>query len=289
MQEWGGQEFTVTRSAVGRSVSEFYGYKWIGRINSASDFLKDNGDGTSTVTVATPNYKKGSTVSNTASLKTSVGDFLFADINNDGIINEDDQTYLGSPLPKYTFGLNNSFSYKNFDLSIFFYGSVGGKVLNFVNRKLLDANIMGNHLTKTKNYPRIGYVDGNSANTDVWNLCVLDGSSNELSRIVYSDTNQNSRISSRLVESGSFLRLQNIVFGWSVPKKWLDRWRLSNARLYVNMQNLFTISGYSGFDPEVGATQAAYTFSGQDMLLYGVDTGRCPSPTNITFGLDVTF
>src|SRR5574344_279350 len=288
LQEWGGQEFTVTRSAVGHSVSEFYGYEWIGRINSASDFLKDNGDGTSTVTVATPNYRKGSVVSNTASLKTSVGDFLFADMNNDGIIDENDQTFLGSPLPKFTFGVNNTFRYKDFDLSVFFYGSVGGKILNFVNRKLLDANIMGNHLTKTSNYPRIGYKDGNSSNTNVWNLYVQDGSRQDVSRIVYSDANQNSRISSRLVESGSFLRPQNILFGWIVPKKWLDKAKISNARLYVNMQNLFTISGYSGFDPEVGATQAAYTFSGQDMLLYGVDTGRCPSPTTITLGLDVT-
>lgn len=288
LQEWGGQEFTVTRSAVGRSVSEFYGYKMIGRINDASDFLSDNGDGTSTVTVATPNYRKGTIVKNTAALTTSVGDFLFKDVNGDGIIDENDQTYIGSPLPKFTFGFNNTFRYKSFDASVFFYGSVGNKVLNFVNRHLLDPNIMGNHLNKVKDYPVIGYKDGNSNNTDVWNLTITSGRG-DLSRIVYSDLNQNSRISDRLVESGSYLRIQNIVIGYTLPKKWLERVKIANARIYVNIQNLCTISGYSGFDPEVGATQASYTFSGQDMLLYGVDTGRCPTPASYNIGLDITF
>ena len=97
---WGGE--TVTRTAVGHSVSQYYGYRVAGRINSAADFLRDNGDGTSTVIAATPNYRVGTVVSNASAsaLKTSIGDLLFKDLNGDGIIDSNDRDYLGSGLPK---------------------------------------------------------------------------------------------------------------------------------------------------------------------------------------------
>ncbi len=237
--------------------------------------------------MATPDYKVGSVIKNSDELTTSVGDFLFKDLNNDGIIDEKDRTFLGSPLPKFTYGFNNSFRYKDFDLSVFLYGSYGNKVLNLTNRRLLDPNRFGNHLTRVLNYAKIGYVDGDSNNTDIWNKTVLSGDS-DISRMTYRDSNDNPRISDRLIEDASYLRIQNIVFGYTIPNKYLRKLSLDRARVYVNIQNLYTFTGYSGFDPEVGATQGQYSFAGQDMLLYGVDIGRNPAPRAITFGIDIT-
>jgi len=281
-------EVTLTRTAPGHGVSEFFGYNFIGRINDASDYLKDNGDGTSTVIMATPDYRVGSVIKNTDELTTSVGDFLFEDINKDGIIDEKDRTYLGSPLPKFTYGINNTFRYKDFDLSVFLYGSYGNKVLNLTNRRLLDPNRFGNHLSRVLNYAKVGYKDGDSDNKNIWNYRVESGDS-DLSRMTYRDANDNSRISNRLVEGASYLRIQNIVLGYTIPSKYLKKLTVERARIYVNVQNLYTFTGYSGFDPEVGATQGQYSFSGQDMLLYGVDIGRSPVPRAFTFGIDVTF
>lgn len=113
-----GQTEVITRTAVGKPVSQFYGYKAIGRINSASDYLIDNGDGTSTVKIATPVLRVGEQVVNSGTDKGSlikqiyIGDYIFEDLNNDGVIDEKDQTFLGSPLPKFTYGINNTFNYK---------------------------------------------------------------------------------------------------------------------------------------------------------------------------------
>ena len=161
---WGGE--TVTRTAVGHSVSQYYGYRVAGRINSAADFLRDNGDGTSTVIAATPNYRVGTVVSNASAsaLKTSIGDLLFKDLNGDGIIDSNDRDYLGSGLPKYTFGWNNTFTYKRWTLSIFMYGSVGNKVFNWQRRQMDEPSLLSgsvtNKFTRVSNYAKWAYRDG---------------------------------------------------------------------------------------------------------------------------------
>lgn len=287
----GGASSVVTRTAVGRSVSEFYGYKMIGRINSASDYLIDNGDGTSTVKIATPRLQKGDVVNNkdlTGNI--FVGDLIFEDINNDGIINEKDRDYMGSPLPKFTYGFNNTFKYKDFDLTLFLYGSYGNKAFNWLRRNLDNPNATGNKAKNTANYARIGYYDGNPENKDVWNAYVLPGADSQLPRIsIGSDYNDNSRVSDRFVEDASFLRIQNIVLGYTFPKHWLRKLGIANMRMYANVKNVYTFTKYTGYDPEIGSTQGQYSYSGQSMLMYGVDTGRCPSPRIYTFGLDLTF
>ncbi|WP_418213818.1 SusC/RagA family TonB-linked outer membrane protein [Bacteroides difficilis] len=287
----GGATSVVTRTTTGRAVSEFYGYNMIGRINSASDYLIDNGDGTSTVKIATPRLKKGDVVKNKELMNSIfVGDLIFEDRNNDGIIDEKDRDFMGSPLPKFTFGFNNTFKYKDFDLSLFLYGSYGNKALNWLRRRLDDPNSTGNKAKNTANYARIGYYDGNSENKDVWNAYVLPGADSGLPRIsVGSDYNDNIRVSNRFVEDASFLRIQNIVLGYNFPKKWIRKIGVERLRIYANVKNVYTFTKYSGYDPEIGSTQGQYSYSGQSMLMYGVDTGRCPSPRVYTFGLDLTF
>lgn len=290
----GGQTDIITRTAVGQSVSQFYGYKAIGRINSASDYLIDNGDGTSTVKIATPVLRVGDQVVNSGTGKGSlvrqiyVGDYIYEDLNNDGVIDAKDQTFLGSPLPKFTYGINNTFKYKNFDLTIFLYGSYGNKAMNYLFRRITNPNSSGNVHKIVANHARLGYLDGNSENTDVWNMYILPGS-NDLCRMSINDANDNDRISSRYVEDASFLRLQNIVLGYTLPRKWLKKLKIENVRIYTNLKNVYTFTGYRSHDPEIGSTQGQYSYSGQSMLMYGVDTGRCPSPRIYTFGVDLTF
>lgn len=288
----GGASSTATRTAVGKPVSQFYGYKVIGRINSASDYLTDNGDGTSTVNVATVSYKKGTVINNSATnlpSSTYIGDLLYQDGNDDGIITDDDMTYIGNPLPKYTYGLTNTFKYKGFDMNIFFYGSGGNKVLNWLSRRIEDPRSTGNLHSSTANYAQLGYSDNNSGNTNVWNVYVLPGADSDQVRMGVQDPNHNSAVSSRFVEDASFIRLQNVSLGYTFPGKILSKLKLDALRVYTNLQNVYTFSKYKGFDPEVGSAQSQYSFSGQSMLFYGVDVGRIPPPRIYTFGIDVTF
>ncbi len=294
--DYEGSGETITRTAVGQSISQFYGFQVAGRINSAADYLRDNGDGTSTVIVATPNYRIGTVVSNSSakSLLTSVGDLLFRDLNGDGIIDDNDKTYLGNGLPKYTFGWNNTFTYKQFSLSIFLYGSVGNKVFNWTRRRMDEPSLTPggaawNHYERVVNYAKWGYYDGNGGNLDVWNVYVLPGADPSLTRIDNQYNNYNSRISDRYVEDASYLRIKNITLTYNVPKKFIKKFYLSDLKLSLNVQNVHTFTKYTGYDPEVGSQNGQYSMTGQGMLMYGVDTGRVPAPRSFIFGLEATF
>lgn len=290
---WGGE--TVTRTAVGHSVSQYYGYRVAGRINSAADFLRDNGDGTSTVIAATPNYRVGTVVSNASAsaLKTSIGDLLFKDLNGDGIINSEDRDYLGSGLPKYTFGWNNTFTYKRWSLSVFMYGSVGNKVFNWQRRQMDEPSLLSgsvtNKFTRVSNYAKWAYRDGNPGNQDVWNVYVVEGADPSETRIDNNHGNYNSRVSDRYVEDADYLRIKNIVLSYSFPRGICKKLMLQSLKLSANVQNLYTFTGYTGYDPEVGSQNGQYSMSGQGMLMYGVDTGRVPTPRSFIFTLEATF
>lgn len=294
--DYEGTGETITRTAVGYGISQFYGFQVAGRINSAADFLRDNGDGTSTVIVATPNYRIGTVVSNSSAknLTTSIGDLLFRDLNCDGIIDDSDKTFLGNGLPKYTFGWNNTFTYKQFGLTVFMYGSVGNKVFNWTRRRMDDPSLTPggaawNKYVRTANYAKWAYYDGNSGNLGVWNVYVAEGAEPSIPRIDNLHQNYNSRISDRYVEDASYLRIKNITLTYNVPKKVLKKYYLTDLRLSANVQNVWTLTGYTGYDPEVGSQNGQYSMSGQGMLMYGVDTGRVPAPRSVIFGIEATF
>jgi TonB-linked SusC/RagA family outer membrane protein len=219
------------------------------------------------------------------------GDLKFKDINGDGKIDENDRTVIGNPLPDFTFGFNNTFRYKNFDLSIFINGSVGNDVLNYTSIGLTHMNSSWtNQLTTVKDRaqlvqidPNKTYADGSWWYYDVTNVKVANPDT-KIPRATTADPNDNDRISSRYIEDGSYVRLKNITLGYTFPKKSLRKLHLESLRLYANLQNICTITGYSGYDPEVGA-------STQDSsgLVYGVDYGRYPSPSVYSFGLNISF
>lgn len=274
----------ITQTMKGHPISQFYGYRQIGRINTASDYLEDNGDGTSTVTTATFKNRIGDIVNNNELVtSTYVGDLLYEDLNGDGIINDADMTIIGNPLPKFTFGLNNTFTYKNFDLTIFLNGTIGHQIYNILRTRLDNPRSYTNLRQEvSNNYAKIGYYDENPANQNVWNAYVLPGSDPELGRISVRES-QNSIFSDRFVEDGSFIRIQNVAMGYTFPTKFLSRYSINNVRIYSNLQNLFIFTKYKGYTPEVGSS------SGQNMLRYGVDGGFVPSPRTYTIGLDLTF
>ena len=231
-----------------------------------------------------------------------IGDIKFKDVNNDGVINEKDRTNIGSPLPLFTFGWQNTFRFKDFDLGIFLNGSYGNKVLNY---NLLGQGFNGLvHMNSAwvnqhnsvasraqlvpidpdKSYPaQVGGKTVNNWYDDITNVTVANKDT-KTPRPTLNDPNDNDRLSDRYIEDGSYIRLKNIAFGYNLPKTLLQKIKVENVRVSVNIQNLYTLTRYSGFDPEVGA-------STQDSsgLTYGVDNGRYPSPTTYSCGLNITF
>ena len=252
--------YIVTKTTVGQPIGQFWGYKVIGRFDEPTDFYYKDADG-NVKQVAIP---EGNTI---AKNSTWIGDYIYEDRNGDGVINNEDCTYIGNPEPKFTYGIGNTFSYKGFDLTIFFSGSYGNKALNLTRYRIEDPRSNGNILKSSLNYAQIGLIDPNGPDDDYRNLHVVNGSATTLPALQESDANNNfTRISDMLVEDASYIRLQNISIGYTFPKKWINKIFLNNARIYANIQNVYTWSKYKGLDPEVGAIYG-------DCLLY-----TSPSP-----------
>lgn len=185
------------------------------------------------------------------------GDIRFRDLNNDGVINDSDRTVIGNPNPSWLFSMNNSLSYKGFELSVFLQGIAGNKIYN--------AN----------NIDNTGMAAAYNQTTDVLKRWQGEGTSNSMPRAVFGDPNQNTRVSDRFVENGSYLRLKNITLSYTFPKQWLQKTLTENARLSLSCENVATITGYSGFDPEVG--------------INGIDQNRYPISRTFSLGLNFNF
>ena len=185
------------------------------------------------------------------------GDIRFRDLNNAGVINDSDRTVIGNPNPSWLFSMNNSLSYKGFELSVFLQGIAGNKIYN--------AN----------NIDNTGMAAAYNQTTDVLKRWQGEGTSNSMPRAVFGDPNQNTRVSDRFVENGSYLRLKNITLSYTFPKQWLQKTQIENARLSLSCENVATITGYSGFDPEVG--------------INGIDQNRYPISRTFSLGLNFNF
>ena len=185
------------------------------------------------------------------------GDIRFKDLNNDGVINDEDRTVLGNPNPNWFFSMSNNLSYRGFELSVFLQGVAGNKIYN--------ANNIDNE----------GMSAAYNQTTVVLNRWTGEGTSYSMPRAVWGDPNQNSRVSNRFVENGSYLRLKNITLSYSFPKKWMQKIQIENARLSFSCENVATLTGYSGFDPEVDVN--------------GIDQGRYPISRTFSMGLNFNF
>lgn len=271
----GSETATVTNTVVGQPMAQFWGYKVIGRFDKPEDFYYKDAQG-NVKQVALPT---GCSIGKSG---TWLGDYCFADLNGDGVIDNNDQTFIGNPEPKFTFGFGNSLSWKGWDFSFQFTGSYGNKVLNYNRRQLEITGSTSNLLTSVLNYARVEKIDPNGPD-DYRNYWVTNASSTTMPRLyTESYSNGNNRVSDAFVEDGSYIRLQNVSLSYTFPKKWIEHLYLSNVKLYMNIQNLFTITKYDGYDPEVGSLYG-------DALKNGIDYNRYPSPRIYTFGINVSF
>lgn len=241
------RQMTYTRFGAGTAFPEFYGY------------IVDGIFQTQPEADAHPQY--GDTDYN------QPGHYKYRDISGpdgtpDGKITPDDRTFIGSPHPDFTSGLNIDLGYGNFDLNMFFYGSFGNEMVNYVTR-WIDYGMFNGGLSKAALY-------------ETWGSPYL--SSNEAARLPKLDqVTISQEPSTAFIEDASFIRLKNVRLGYNVPKSVIERWQLKSVRVYAQVSNLFTITDYSGLDPEVRSSGSGA----------GLDRGAWPTPRQIMFGVNI--
>ena len=238
---------TLTESIAGRAVGSFYGFVTDGLYRTQSDLDKG----------PTPMLPVGVT-------GTWLGDIRYKDLDGDGAITSADQTFIGNPNPKFSYGFTNNFSYKGFDLSIFLQGVYGNQIYNYSRSEIeAEFSVYQNQLSTVMN--RYTSTNTNGA----------------LPR--YNQYNQNNlKISDRFIEDGSYLRIQNISLGYNLPEKIINRAKISSFRIFVSGQNLHTFTKYQGYDPEIGAYNYGVT-------LQNIDYGHYPNPRSLTVGANIVF
>ncbi len=185
------------------------------------------------------------------------GDIRFKDLNNDGVINDDDRTVIGNPNPSWLFSMNNRFSWKGFELQVYLQGVAGNKIYNYTRIGLESMSAAYNQLVSTN---------------ERWRG---EGTSQTMPRAVWADPNQNARVSDRWVENGSYLRLKNISLSYDFPRRWMHSIGLESLRLTFSCENVATITAYKGIDPEVGVD--------------GIDYSSFPACRTFSVGLNVNF
>lgn len=230
------------RNQLGYGLSSFYGFKVLGLFQSKAE-----------VDAAPAQDGKG------------VGRFRYEDINSDGKIDANDRTYLGSPIPKFTGGVNFTLTYKGFDLSAYVYTSIGNKIFN-VSKWFTDfyPSFSGAAISERV---KESWTPQNTGAT----IPIFETASN---------FSTNTQASSFYVENGSYLRLQNVSLGYNLPKSMLDKLKLSRVHLFASTNNLFTITKYEGLDPQVG---------GNADTNFGIDVGNYPLTKSFTVGLNLGF
>jgi len=279
----------VSLTEIGDPLYSFYGYKVVGIYKDKEDILN------SPRTKAYPadgNFKRNTVWP---------GDLKFADLSGpngvpDSVIDEYDRTNLGSPFPKFTFGFNNTFRYKGLELTVYINGSYGNKLMNYMGRSLSQMSDMWTNQLQTsvnraklepidpdKTYPFVNEygITINNWFDDIDNVRVSNPDT-DVPRAIAGDPNENNRISDRYIEDGSYVRIKNIALAYYVPSKYLNKLRIHNLKLYINLQNMWTFTKYTGLDPEVGASQA-------NDNVFGLDNGRYPASRIYTIGTSITF
>lgn len=225
---------TVTRSVVGKPIGAFYGYKTDGIFQNQEEL--DN----------TPSLSQA-----------GVGDLRFKDVNGDGVIDGNDRTFIGSPIPDFVYGFSVDLNYKSWDISLGFQGQYGNEIFN------------GKNVVRPDPY---------NFEAHVWDRWTGEGTSNSEPRPSYGGYNY--LPSDRFIHDGSYLRLRSLVIGYSLPASLMERLNMSRARFYVKGLNLLTWTKYTGYTPEIGSG---------DVLANGIDTGIYPIPRVVYIGFNTTF
>ncbi len=241
-----GSNFT-TLTEVGHPIGSFYMFDMVGIFQNELD-------------IATSAYQ-GANI--------HPGDVKFKDTDGNSFIDENDRTHVGSPIPKYTAGLNLSANYKNFDFNMFFQGAFGFDIYNVAFHDV-EGFYRPFNLTKD-------YYD---------NRWTGEGTSNEYPRASWNGSNNNVRISTRFLRDGSYTRLKNVQIGYNFPSIITQKIKLGSLRVYVSALNLLTFTNYPGLDPEMTTSDNA---SGDGDLARGIDWGTYPVAKSFNFGLNLSF
>lgn len=240
----------ITRTEPGYSIGSFFLYEMVGIFQSqeeieASAFQSDD---------------------------TRPGDIRFADINEDGVINDSDRAHLGSPFPDFIYGLSGNISFANFDLSLLFQGVQGNDVYF----------LYGNFAYETQSR-------GFNSYREILDRWTPENTDTDIPKVSIDDRNGNRRISTRFLEDGSYMRLKNITLGYDFSKI-LGSASIRSLRAYVSVQNAFTSTKYPGLDPEIQAnTNDTAGFNISSDLAVGIDWGTVPAPRTIVFGINANF
>ncbi|RSK46633.1 SusC/RagA family TonB-linked outer membrane protein [Hymenobacter perfusus] len=227
---------TIVRYDVNQAFGSFYGFQADGLFQTQAEVD------------AAPKQETG----------TAPGDIRFRDTNGDGVITDLDRTFIGNPNPNFSFGITNTLNFRNFDLSFFIQGVQGNDVYN-LNRYITESAL---------------YSTTNGT-TRILNRWTGEGTSNDVPRAINGDPNRNLRVSTHFIEDGSYVRLKNLTFGYTLPKSIMSRISASQLRVYFTAQNLATLTKYTGYDPEVSAS--------------GVDLGIYPQARVFMGGLNIGF
>ncbi len=231
----------------GEVVGSYYGYKVVGIIKDDAMLAQAKAQGQDA----------------------AIGDYLFQDVDGNGTLDDGDRVILGNGLPSFNYGLNVSATYKNWDFSIYTYGVFGMKILSYSKMRMSTMYLSDDSWT-----PAL-LEDSYSA---TWSPSNTNGT---LPRLSHLDNNHNCRISDAWIENGDFFKISNIQIGYTLPRNFVKKALIQNARVYFAINNLATISGYTKYgDPEVGQGSVLYT---------GLDTGRYATPRTFQFGVNLTF
>lgn len=255
---------TISKSAVGHSVGEFYGYVIDG-------IFQNQGQIDALNAAAAAKYGAGTVYQ---SLYTSPGDYKFKDLNGDGIINSEDQTYLGSAIPDLYFGLNITASYKIFDLAITGNGVAGNKIFDAIRAALEYGGGADQYSTRELN----SWTPTNT-NTNI-------------PRVVMGDPNGNSRNSSRWLEDGSYFKITSVELGVTIPDYLLKRAGITHLRVYLQGENLYTLTKYTGFDPDFGSDglwDRGVDHGSYPNKAFTAFSGGLPNPRTLLVGLQLGF
>jgi hypothetical protein len=246
----------VTKTEVGRPIACFFGYVTDGIFQNMDEIEHSaQNDGV-----------------------TKPGDFRFKDLNNDGKIDSEDRTYLGSPHPDFTFGVPMTFGYKDLELTVFLQGQVGNDIFNVMEYYLNSNHGTGNVYTELRQNHWAGdYV----ANRSFWPA----NPTASVPDLRQADNSKNYRASNFYVKNGSYLRLKDVRLSYNVPQHLVSKLHLQGLQAYISAYNLLTFTKYNGLDPEVGRNSG----SESNNLYMGVDHGNYPQARNFTFGLNLTF
>lgn len=237
----------ITLTVPGQPVGSFYGFVGDGLFRSMDEL--NNGTGYPLPVSQTGIW---------------LGDVRYADLDGNKLLDDKDVTFIGNPNPSFTYGITNTVTFRDFDLSLFITGSQGAKIYNF-SRMQTEAlfSVYQNQSTAVMDRYTESNPNGSLPRYNQWNT-------------------NNLRISDRFVEDGSYLRIQNISVGYKVPVKWSGKAKMSSARIYFSAQNIHTFTKYKGYDPELGA------FNG-NITRMNIDYGHYPNPRTYTIGANIEF